>query len=88
MSETINSKIGQLSYRIVEDGYFIDLNGRPWIHQYEPYIPDPSLSYEDNAIAQIDAIIAEQEHEEEEIAQQDRIEQAVSMILANQMMEV
>ena len=44
-----------LYYIIEENGYHIfDRNsGLFHIHQYEPYIPDHSKSYEDNAKAQI-----------------------------------
>ena len=44
-----------LYYKIEEDGYWIlDKNDSMFkIHQYEPYIPDPTKSYEDNAKAQI-----------------------------------
>lgn len=44
-----------LYYTIDENGYHIyDRNDSLFhIHQYEPYIPDHSKSYEDNAKAQI-----------------------------------
>ena len=38
----------QLSYEITEDGYDIYLDGVKWICQHEPYIPDPTLTYEEN----------------------------------------
>ena len=44
----------QVSYEVTENGYKIYLDGQQWIHQYEPYIPDKSKSYEENPIAQID----------------------------------
>lgn len=39
-------------YEILENGYKIYINNtiRPSIYQYEPYIPDPSKTYEENAI--------------------------------------
>ena len=46
----------QVSYEVTNDGYKIFLDGQLWIHQYEPYIPDKSKSYEENAIAQIEEI--------------------------------
>lgn len=46
----------KVSYELFEDGYKIYLDGVAWIHQYEPYIPDKKLSYEENAIAQIEEI--------------------------------
>ena len=44
-----------LYYEITTDGYHIHDRNDPLfnIHQYEPYIPDHSKSYEDNAKAQI-----------------------------------
>lgn len=54
---TFNGK--ELSYEVTEDGYFIYLNGDKWIHQYEPYIPDHSIGYEENAIAQIEELVKE-----------------------------
>ena len=45
----------ELYYELTNDGYHIyDRNDNLFhIHQYEPYIPDHSKSYEENAIAQI-----------------------------------
>lgn len=42
-----------LTYKVVENGYEIYSDGQLWITQYEPYIPNKSLSYEENAKAQI-----------------------------------
>ena len=35
-------------YEILDDGFkiYIEQTIRPVIHQYEPYIPDPTKSYE------------------------------------------
>lgn len=49
--------MGKLTYEILENGYQILVDGEPWIIQEEPYIPDPSKSYEENAIAQIEEIL-------------------------------
>ena len=48
-------KAMDLYYVIEENGYHIyDKNDKMFhVHQYEPYIPDPTKSYEENAIAQI-----------------------------------
>ena len=46
-----------LTYKVVENGYEIYNEGRLWITQYEPYIPNPSLSYEENAKAQIEELL-------------------------------
>ncbi len=45
----------ELYYELTNDGYHIyDMNDTLFhIHQYEPYIPGHSKSYEENAIAQI-----------------------------------
>lgn len=45
------------TYEIVNDGYYILNEGKRWIHQYEPYIPDSSKSYEENAKLQIQEIV-------------------------------
>ena len=44
-----------LYYELTSDGYHIHDRNDPLfhIHQYEPYIPDHSKSYEDNAKAQM-----------------------------------
>lgn len=41
-----------LYYDILDDGFkiYVGQTDRASIHQYEPYIPDPSKSYEENAI--------------------------------------
>ena len=41
------------TYEITENGYYILINGEKVIHQYEPFIPDKTKSYEENAQAQI-----------------------------------
>lgn len=44
-------------YEILSNGYNIYLGNQLWIMQYEPdYIPDKTLSYEENAIKQIDEL--------------------------------
>lgn len=44
-----------LTYRIVENGYYIDLNGKPWFSQLGEYSKpyDKNKSYEENAEMQI-----------------------------------
>lgn len=44
------------TYEITEDGYYILIDGNKVIHQYEPYIPDHTKSYEENAKAQIEEL--------------------------------
>lgn len=46
-----------LTYEILENGYKILNNGKDWIVQLEPCIPDPTKSYEENAKAQIEEIL-------------------------------
>ena len=46
----------QVSYEVTDNGYKIFLDGQLWIHQYEPFIPDKSKSYEENAIAQMEEL--------------------------------
>lgn len=41
------------TYEVTENGYYILINGAKAIHQYEPFIPDKTKSYEENAQAQI-----------------------------------
>lgn len=44
-------------YEILSNGYNIYLGNQLWIMQYEPdYIPDRTLSYEENAVKQIDEL--------------------------------
>ncbi|MBO5870829.1 MAG: hypothetical protein J6Q89_08780 [Clostridia bacterium] len=47
----------KLTYEILENGYKIKNNGKDWIVQLEPCIPDKTKSYEDNAKAQIEEIL-------------------------------
>lgn len=51
----------EVSYEVVEKGYEIYLDGKLWITQEEPYIPYPKLSYEENAIKQIEEICSANE---------------------------
>lgn len=37
------------TYEIKENGFIILKHGRPYMVQLEPYIPNPSISYEENA---------------------------------------
>lgn len=46
-----------LTYEILENGYQILKDGKPWIVQLEPCIPDKTKSYEENAKAQIEGIL-------------------------------
>lgn len=44
------------TYEITEDGYYILIDGNKVIHQYEPYIPDKTKTYKENAEAQIEEL--------------------------------
>lgn len=57
----------ELYYELTSDGYYIYDHDDPLfrVHQYEPYIPDPSKTYEENAIAQMAALTAEPEPAEQ-----------------------
>lgn len=62
------------TYEVTENGYFIFINGKKVIHQYEPYIPDSSKSYEENAKAQIEELKqADLRREEEKTEVEKRI---------------
>ena len=52
-----------LYYEITENGYHIYDRNDPLfhVHQYEPYIPDHTKSYEENAHAQIEELSIEPE---------------------------
>ena len=56
--KTTNYKVNEqkVSYEVTKDGYMIYLGGKPWIHQYEPYIPYPDLGYEGSCLKQIEEI--------------------------------
>lgn len=49
-----------ISYKIVENGYEIYLDGKLWITQYEPYAHpyDNNKSYEENCLLQIEELTA------------------------------
>lgn len=47
-----------VTYNITEDGYDINLGGKPWIGQHEPYIPYPSLGYEGSCLKQLEELMA------------------------------
>ena len=66
----------RITYEILENGYRINLDGKPWIEQVEPYIPNPSISYEENAIAQMEELVAMHENaKNEQIEKEQLIEQ-------------
>jgi len=68
----------EFSYEIVENGYFILINGQKVIHQYEPFIPDPNKTYEENAIAQIEEMKEADKREEETKTKLEELEEQVT----------
>lgn len=52
------------TYEIKEKGYVILDNGRAYMVQEEPFIPNPALSYEENAIQQIKELEEQQNQED------------------------
>ena len=58
------------SYRIVENGYFIDMDGVPYIKQLSPYDKpmDRSKTYAENAEMQIAELLANKNAEAENVS--------------------
>ena len=69
----------RITYEILENGYRINLDGKPWIEQLEPYIPNPSISYEENAIAQIEEIVAMHENAKNEQVEKEQLMEQVKL---------
>ena len=69
----------QISYEVTDNGYKIYLDGQQWIHQYEPYIPNPSISYEENAIAQIEELVAMHENANNEQMEKEQLIEQVKL---------
>ena len=71
-----------LYYVIEENGYHIYDRNNPLfhIHQFEPYIPDHTKSYEENAISQIKELIKELTKEPEPTEQLYTLDEAAAII--------
>ena len=69
----------QVSYEVIDNGYKIYLDGQLWIHQYEPYIPNPSISYEENAIAQMEELVAMHENAKNEQMEKEQLIEQVKL---------
>ena len=52
----------KITYEILENGYLINFEGRPWVKQVEPYIPYKCESYEKSCLKHIDEIIESHEN--------------------------
>ena len=68
------------TYEVTENGYYILINGNKVIHQYEPYIPDTSKSYEENAKAQIEELKAANERAKNEKTEMEQVKQDITDI--------
>ena len=68
------------TYEVTENGYYILINGNKVIHQYEPYIPDTSKSYEENAKAQIEELKAADERAKNEKTEMEQVKQDITDI--------
>ena len=69
----------RITYEILKNGYKINLDGQPWIEQVEPYIPNPSISYEENAIAQIEELVAMHENAKNEQMEKEALIEQVKL---------
>lgn len=69
----------KVSYELLDNGYKIYLDDVAWIHQYEPYIPNPSISYEENAIAQIEELVAMHENAKNEQVEKEALMEQVKL---------
>ena len=68
------------TYEVTENGYYILINGNKVIHQYEPYIPDTSKSYEENAKAQIEELKATDERAKNKKTEMEQVKQDITDI--------
>lgn len=71
----------ELAYEVVRNGYLIYLGGKLWIRQLEPYIPNPTMSYEENALAQIEALATSAEEENDMNARIASLEETVDFLV-------
>ena len=67
-----------LEYKILENGYQILNEGKVWIEQIEPFIPNKDLSYEENAKAQIAELLEQQESAKQEQATLEEMQQQIT----------
>ena len=67
-----------LEYKILENGYQILNDGKVWIEQIAPFIPNKDLSYEENAQAQIAELVANEEAAKQEQATLEELQQQVT----------
>ena len=67
-----------LTYNILENGYQILNDGKVWIEQIAPFIPNKDLSYEENAQKQIAELVANEEAAKKEQATLEELQQQVT----------
>lgn len=68
------------TYEITENGYYILIDGEKVIHQYEPYIPDKTKTYKENAEAQIEELKKADEQTKNEKTDIEQLKQDVTDI--------
>lgn len=66
------------SYEVTQNGYFILINGVKVIHQYEPYIPDKTKTYKENAETQIEEMKAYDKKKKTEKTQIEQIQEDIT----------
>ena len=66
------------TYEVTENGYYIYINGEKIIHQYEPYIPNKSKSYEENAKAQIEELKKAKEASQNKKTSMEQMQQDIT----------
>lgn len=75
------------TYKITDTGYEIYSDGELLITQYEPYIPHPELSYEENAKKQIEELTAKPPEEPQTLdSQVADLQEAVVELTYNQVL--
>lgn len=68
----------EYSYEVTDNGYFILINGEKVIHQYEPFIPDKTKTYEENAKAQIEEMKEEDKRVVQEKTELEEIKEQIT----------
>lgn len=68
------------TYEVTENGYFIYINGKKVIHQYEPFIPDPTKSYQENAETQIEELKLGKINEQKEKTTMEQMQEDITNI--------
>lgn len=79
--------MNKLTYKITETGYNIYADNKIFITQYEPFIPHPELSYEENAKKQIEELTTEPPEEPQTLdSQVADLQEAVVELTYNQVL--